>query len=377
LPRRGWVWVPAHYTWTPAGYVFVDGYWDYTLRDRGLLFAPIYVDVTVCRRPGWYYRPSYVIADDCLVTALFVRPGHCHYYFGDYYEPCHRRAGFVAFYEGRGCHHDPLFAYYRYEYRDNPRWEVSIRATYAGRYNGEIARPPRTLIQQNTVVQNITVNNTTINNVTVNKNVNNVQNVAMVSSLKQVQNKGVALKPVAAEEREVHRAAAKQVVQASQQRTQLESQVRAQGGAPTKPTDAPRVLKMDLPRAPTVAAPSGAAKTPTPTAPAAGVKAPTPTAPATGHPTAKGEPPAKPAAPKTVAPPPTGSAAKPPLPPPPSKPTGAVAQPPRPTSPVVQPHIGPSAGKKATPPAPPLRPAPPDTKKADAKKDKDKDKDRR
>ena len=41
--RPNWVWVPSHYVWTPCGYVFVGGYWDYSLRDRGLLFAPVYV----------------------------------------------------------------------------------------------------------------------------------------------------------------------------------------------------------------------------------------------------------------------------------------------------------------------------------------------
>src|SRR5207302_1673977 len=39
--RPGWVWIPAHYIWTPVGCVFVDGYWDYPLDARGLLFAPV------------------------------------------------------------------------------------------------------------------------------------------------------------------------------------------------------------------------------------------------------------------------------------------------------------------------------------------------
>src|SRR5262249_58665380 len=26
-PRPGWVFVPAHYEWTPVGFVFLDGYW--------------------------------------------------------------------------------------------------------------------------------------------------------------------------------------------------------------------------------------------------------------------------------------------------------------------------------------------------------------
>src|SRR2546422_528661 len=42
--QPGWVWVPCHYAWTPAGCVFVEGYWDYPLHRRGLLFAPVCFD---------------------------------------------------------------------------------------------------------------------------------------------------------------------------------------------------------------------------------------------------------------------------------------------------------------------------------------------
>jgi len=43
----GWVWNAAHYRWTPGGYVFVDGYWDYPLADRGVLFAPVQIPPAV------------------------------------------------------------------------------------------------------------------------------------------------------------------------------------------------------------------------------------------------------------------------------------------------------------------------------------------
>jgi hypothetical protein len=254
LTRREWVWVPAHYVWTPSGYVFVDGYWDYPLRERGLLFAPVHVDVVVRTRPGWCYTPCYVIDDDCLVSALFVRPGHCHYYFGDYFEPCHRQAGYVAFYEvrvGRHCS-DPLFTYYSYHHRERADWEVSLRFTYGARYRGEIPRPPRTLVQQNTVVKNITVNNiqnNTVNNVTINKNVN-VQNsnVQVIKSLKQVEKKGVAHKPVTVEDRKAERASADELRKVAETRNKVETQLRAQGAAPGRPSDAPRVAKVELPK---------------------------------------------------------------------------------------------------------------------------------
>ena len=262
--RPGWIWVPSHYTWTPSGYLYVDGYWDYTLRERGLLFAPVYIDVEVCRRPGWYYSPCYVVHDECLVQAMFVRPGYSCYYFGDYFEPCHRSAGYVAWCDVRvgGCYGDPLYSSYYVHYRRDPTWSVSIHTTYVGCYNGTIARPPRTLIQQNTVVNNITVNNVT-NNTTVVNNVTNVKNKTMLTSIKQVNQNGVKLKPVTPEERKVASASAQQLVQSGQQRGQQERQLLAQGPPPSKPTDAPRVAKVDLPKVPVVPA-AGGAKAPPP-----------------------------------------------------------------------------------------------------------------
>jgi len=250
--RPNWVWVPARYVWSPCGYVFVDGYWDYTLRERGLLFAPVAVNLTVVRRPGWRYCPRYVIHDDCLTAALFVRPGCSSYYFGDYFETAHRRAGYIAWHEVRvgHCHADPLFSYYRASHRATPAWEISLRASYVGRYNGEIARPPRTLVQQKTVINNITVNNVTNKTTIVNnvggKTVNNISNGTMLTSLKQVEKKGVVLKPVAPAARQAEAVAAKQVVKAAAERGRLEREVQARG--PLKATDAPRTVKVDLPR---------------------------------------------------------------------------------------------------------------------------------
>src|SRR4051812_15419016 len=57
--RPGWIWVPAHYRWTPVGYVFIDGYWDYPLARRGVLFTPVYFSRTVLVQPGFVYTPAY------------------------------------------------------------------------------------------------------------------------------------------------------------------------------------------------------------------------------------------------------------------------------------------------------------------------------
>ena len=69
----GWVYMPAHYSWTPYGYIFVDGYWDYPLRQRGVLFTPVYFSAGVYARPGFVYTPRYVVYDDALYGRL-VRP---------------------------------------------------------------------------------------------------------------------------------------------------------------------------------------------------------------------------------------------------------------------------------------------------------------
>ena len=91
--RPNWVWVPAHYRWTPLGYVFVDGYWDYPLATRGVLFAPVVFRAAGLRQPAFVYTPAYVVSEPCMVGALFVRRGYGGYYFGDYFDPRYATVG--------------------------------------------------------------------------------------------------------------------------------------------------------------------------------------------------------------------------------------------------------------------------------------------
>src|SRR5207244_3348069 len=129
LHRPGWVWIPAHFCWTPCGYVFVDGYWDYPLQTRGILFAPVWIDRSVCYRPRWYFSPSFAIYDDALYGSLFVRAGYGHYFFGDYFEARYTTLGYHSWFSvrfGRGYAYDPLFSYYRPYYRSDPHWPPAI-----------------------------------------------------------------------------------------------------------------------------------------------------------------------------------------------------------------------------------------------------------
>jgi hypothetical protein len=141
-----WVWVPPHYIWTPRGYVFVDGYNDYAVARRGVLFAPVYFDAGVYGRQGFSYSPSTVIGLAALTSHLFVRPQYQHYYFGDYYAPNYQGAGFYASYSYNTSRfgYDPIYAHTRWQHRQDSGWEQSVAADFANRRNHEDARPPRT-----------------------------------------------------------------------------------------------------------------------------------------------------------------------------------------------------------------------------------------
>jgi hypothetical protein len=119
--RPGYIWVASHYRWTPFGYVYVAGYWDLAVANRGVLYAPVAVDVAVIG-PGFVYTPAYAIADSIVLGALFIQPAYCHYYFGDYYGPRYVGLGFEScFVYSRRCY-EPIVTYQVWTYRSNPGW---------------------------------------------------------------------------------------------------------------------------------------------------------------------------------------------------------------------------------------------------------------
>lgn len=163
--RPGYVYVASHYRWTPFGFVFVSGYWDFAIGRRGVLYAPVVVD-TVVVGPRFVYTPYYAVSDSIIVDAYFVRPGFCHFYFGDYYGPRYTAIGFECGYHYSRVHYDAVVVYHRYEHRHAPGWyDARIDVTVA-RNAGRAPLPPRTLVQQNnvTIVNNKTTNvyNTTV-----------------------------------------------------------------------------------------------------------------------------------------------------------------------------------------------------------------------
>ena len=122
--RPDYTYTPSRWVWTPGGYVFVDGYWDYGMAARGVLFAPVIV-----RSPLVRYRPSVVIDVGRFHMHWFVRPRYSHYYFGDFYDAhylsqmqiyphhhFHLRVGYDPFYAYNHVHFHSRFgiSYYHH-----------------------------------------------------------------------------------------------------------------------------------------------------------------------------------------------------------------------------------------------------------------------
>ncbi len=269
----GWIWVSSHYRWTPAGYIFIDGYWDFPLADRGVLYAPVYVQRSAYYQPSFVYTPVVVVNVPGLFTSLFVRRGYGSYYFGDYYDNRYSQGGYSAWCGntrgsnfainvgfGRGFGYDPMWDYYRVSYRNDRTWATGINDVYAGRYNGSLARPPRTLVQQNTVINNITnvtnvtnnvTNNTNTNTVVVNTNKTVNNNTMLLTTVNNVQqtNQKIALKPLAKEDRVQEQKFAQDLRGVSAQRKQLETNLADRSQVANKIDDKPRSVKIDVPKA--------------------------------------------------------------------------------------------------------------------------------
>ncbi|HEX3149940.1 MAG TPA: hypothetical protein VHR66_17820 [Gemmataceae bacterium] len=259
--RPNWIWTAAHYRWTPAGYVFIDGYWDYPLADRGVLFAPVYIAPAVYTAPAFVYTPAYVVREDCLFGAFFCRRGFGAYYFGDYFAPSYVNLGFTAWCGhvgvsigiGFGRFYDPMFSYYRCGFRSDPFWGGGgITNLYAGRYRGDYMRPPTTLVQQTTVINNITKNTTVIKN-------SNLNNVTMVSSINDVAKSGRHnLQPVNDATRRQFAQTAQTNHETALRRAKTETELAARPGAGGR-TATPRSATLDLPTS-TVGAKNSIAK---------------------------------------------------------------------------------------------------------------------
>ena len=153
--QQNWMWVPAQYLWSPRGYVFVNGYYDYTVARRGVLFAPVYFNQSVYARQGFTYSPAMAISMAVFGNQLFLRPNYNHYYFGDYYGSNYSSGGYYPWFSfnSGGYGYDPFYAQQRWQNRQNPRWAQTVQADFQHRVDHEDARPPHTLAAQQALLK--------------------------------------------------------------------------------------------------------------------------------------------------------------------------------------------------------------------------------
>ena len=148
--RENWCWTPSYYRWTHRGYVYVDGYWDYPVVNRGVLFAPVRFQRHYYAQPGFSYTPFTAILTTVFSDSLFVRPNYCHYYFGDYYDPGYRNRYYASHdYGWRNRGYEPIFAYNRWEHRGDRSWLRDRQNDFNYRRDNAFARPPRTFAAMN------------------------------------------------------------------------------------------------------------------------------------------------------------------------------------------------------------------------------------
>jgi hypothetical protein len=351
--HEGWCWQPAHYHWSPAGCVFVEGYWDHPLEERGLLFAPVQVDFRAVDLNRWSYVPSFVVQPDFLLGALFVRPRWHSYYFGDYFEPRYEQRGFVPWIDYRVGRYapDPIFAYYRQTYRDTPQWARGLRDLYVGRREDRIPRPPQTWTQQREVIGRVSGKTTDLQTVTALMPLNRADTIrvtglaALAGDHRPPGRHAIKLESVPREQQVRLRKEAEQFHAVAQQRHQTEARLRSQEPA-GRPPEHPRAAKLELPRPP---APAERTRP--------NVKTPPPPPQLPRHeerPAPRTEPPRR----ETTPPQPRREATPPrePAPRPPEPPRAEPPAPPRREPPPPEPRREPP---RAEPPAPPRREAPP------------------
>jgi hypothetical protein len=121
LGQQNWVWVPDTYYYTPAGAIFVNGYWDRPLWARGWLFAPVWWPHHHFGH-GFVYTPHYALNSSLLLTSLFINTRYNSFWFGyggwanDFYRPWWYAGG-------RNHWHNPIWAYHRWHDGHHHDWD--------------------------------------------------------------------------------------------------------------------------------------------------------------------------------------------------------------------------------------------------------------
>jgi hypothetical protein len=145
--HTNWVWVPNCYRWTPTGYTYGGGYWDYAFNRRGVVYAPYRFRR---RTPGRIrYRPSVALDIARLTMHLFVANRARRYVFGDYYG----RQAYVPWYvfHSRRRGYSPSYAWYSRRY--GRQYGVRLAGWNHWFTANNAARPPRTLKAQQRILE--------------------------------------------------------------------------------------------------------------------------------------------------------------------------------------------------------------------------------
>lgn len=241
-----WDWVPAHYVWTPRGYVFVDGYYDYTVARRGVLFAPVYFNSNVYSQRGFSYSPVTVINPAVFASHLFLRPSYGHYYFGDYYGSNYSSSGFspwFSFHSSRSGY-DPFYAHQHWQHRSDDQWNRQLQADFTHRRDHEAGRPARTFAAQQQQQQQQQLQG----------NGRNVESVIaqQLEQFKKAKVSSIQFQPVSNDNRQQFDRLRQEVETLRQQRQQLEAKVIDPTTA-TRPVQGYPSTRLKLPKSPFVA----------------------------------------------------------------------------------------------------------------------------
>ena len=245
--QQDWQWVPDYYVWTPRGYVFVDGYWDYSVGRRGVLFAPVYFNANVYSQRGFAYSPSTVINPAVFASHLFLRPSYGHYYFGDYYDANYANAGFSPWFSFQSSRsgYDPFFAHERWQHRQERDWENRTAESFRNYRNNESTRPPRTWAAQRALNANAPNTSATAAN---NRAVTLAAPLEELSKSKDSPFRFQAVDKAERQQLGSHRQESRKFLQ---QRQQLEANAANTSPANPAPTAGPATAK--LPKSPFVA----------------------------------------------------------------------------------------------------------------------------
>jgi len=158
LRRPGRIWTPSHYVWAgPSNYIYCDGYWDYELENRGLLYAPVVFSQPYWNDPSWYYTPGYCIRPYGLYDNLFCNGLSFSFFFGNYYDPFCDHFGFHPWWHSP-WHHDNFYAHEAWRHHNDHDWHNHLEHNFNERRAGH-GGPPLTLAHQNALARTGGVNN--------------------------------------------------------------------------------------------------------------------------------------------------------------------------------------------------------------------------